>query len=115
MPAADSFGPHETGGQPYDRPGAEGIKKSRRIACGLARCFLDSVGNDDQYAFAVGMRALIDSESIGFSEDVGPRWRSVLEALAAEAAVARWWWAGSRDEAVADFDRVINEGSQGTP
>ena len=71
MPPADSFGPHETAGQPYDRPGAEGIRESNRIAYGLMWCFLESVGKDDEFAWTVGERALIESESILLGETVG--------------------------------------------
>jgi hypothetical protein len=111
MPPADSFGPHETAGQPYDRPGAEGIRESNRIAYGLMWCFLESVGKDDEFAWTVGERALIESESILLGETVGPRWRGVISALSAEAAGARWRLAGSMGEAMADIERKIAKNS----
>jgi hypothetical protein len=34
----------------------------------------ESAGNDDAFAWAVGMRSLIEAESIPLGEPVGPRW-----------------------------------------
>jgi hypothetical protein len=110
MPA-DSFGPEETSGQPYDVNVP--IKESNRIAYGLMKCFLESVPKDDEFAWAVGMRSLIETESILLGEQIGPRWRGVIAALSAAAAGASWRVAGSIDEALADLEQKITKNADG--
>jgi len=107
----DSFGPHETGGQPYDTYSPEESKEANRIAYGFIRCFLDSIGREDEFAWAVGHHALAEASSLLLGEDLGPRWRGVLAAIAAEAASARLLAAGGIDQAIAELDRKIDGGS----
>ncbi|MGV0159886.1 hypothetical protein ACRU3B_10660 [Mycobacterium colombiense] len=107
----DSFDVHETGGQPYDRYTPEETREANRIAYGFIRCFLDSIGKDDEFAWAVGHHALAESSAILLGEDLGPRWRGVLAAIAAEAASTRLIAAGGIDHAIAELDRKIDSNS----
>lgn len=104
----DSFGPHETGGQPYDRYSPEETQEANRIAYGFIKCFLSSIGKEDEFAYAVGHRALAEVTSLLLGENLGPRWRGVLAALAAEAASTRMLTAGGIDHAIAEMDRKID-------
>lgn len=104
----DSFDVHETGGQPYDRYTHEETKEANRIAYGFVRCFLDSIGREDEFAWAVGHHALAAASSLLLGEDLGPRWRGVLAAIAAEAASARLLMAGGIDHAITELDRKID-------
>ncbi len=106
----DSFGPHETGGQPYDRYSREESREANRIAYGFIQCFLNSIGKDE-FAWAVGHRALAEASSMLLGEDLGPRWRGVLAAIAAEAASARLLAAGGIDHAITELDRKIHGNS----
>lgn len=107
----DSFGPHETGGQPFDRYSPEETKEANRIAYGFIRSFLDSIGKDDEFAWAVGHHALAEASCLLLGEGLGPRWRGVLAALAAEAASTRLIAAGGIDHAIAELDRKIDGNS----
>ncbi|OBB95922.1 hypothetical protein [Mycobacterium sp. 852002-40037_SCH5390672] len=107
----DSFAVHETGGQPHDRYTPEETKEANRIACGFIRCFLDSIGKDDEFVWAVGHHALAKASSLLVGEDLGPRWRGVLAAIAAEAARTRLIAAGGIDHAIAELDRKIDGSS----
>ncbi|MCA2303183.1 hypothetical protein JF770_06390 [Mycobacterium intracellulare] len=110
MSVQDSFGPHETPGQPYDSYRHEESREASRIAYGLIRCFLNSIGKDE-FAWAVGHRALAEASSMLLGEDLGLRWRGVLAAIAAEAASTRLLVAGGIDHAITELDRKIHDNS----
>lgn len=111
MTVQDSFGPHETGGQPFDRYTSKETKETNRIAYGFIRCFLESIGKDDEFGWAVGHHALAEASSLLLGEDLGPRWRGVLAAIAAEAASTRLLMAVGIDHAMAELDCKIRKNS----
>lgn len=107
----DAFGPHETGGQPYDPYSHDEHRENNRVAYGFVKCFLEKAVSDDEYAWAVAHRSLVESWSILLGEKLGPRWRAVLGAIAAEAASARWRQVADHKKALAELQRKIDANS----